>query len=69
VVDEAEAEFFGDGLLEALDLLVTELDDFAGAHVDQVIVVLVRNRLVAAASGAKSWRAMTPASSNNLTVR
>ena len=48
MVDQPEAEALGDRLLQPLDLLVAELDHVAGAEVDQVVVVLVGNRLVAA---------------------
>ena len=49
----AEAEALGDRLLQALDLLVAEFDHLAGAEIDQVIVVDVGNRLVAAAALAE----------------
>src|SRR5215217_1085930 len=39
VVDQLVAELAGDGLLQGLDLLVDELDDLAGLHVDEVVVV------------------------------
>ena len=50
MVDEAVAEPLGDHLLDGLDLLVAELDDLAGADVDQVVVVLVGDQLEAGAA-------------------
>ncbi len=50
MVDQPEAEPFGDRLLQPLDLLVAELDDLAGPQVDQVVVVLVGDGLVARAA-------------------
>ena len=47
VVDEPIAEALGDQLLDRLDFLVAELDDLAGADVDQVVVMLVGDRLEA----------------------
>src|SRR4051812_9328760 len=38
VVDEAEAEFLRDALLQRFELVVDELDDIAGLDVDQMIV-------------------------------
>ena len=38
MVDEAEAELFGDALLEHLQLVVDELDDIAGLDVDQMVL-------------------------------
>jgi hypothetical protein len=54
MVDQPEAEALGHGLLEALDLLVAELDDLAGAQVDQVVMVLLGDRLVAARSRSRA---------------
>src|SRR3569832_1845742 len=45
MIDEAVAEPLGDHLLDGLDFLVAKLDDLAGADIDQVIVVLVGDRL------------------------
>lgn len=53
MVDQLEAELLGDLALQALDLLVAELDDLAGLHVDQVIVVGFRHFLVACATVAE----------------
>ncbi len=50
VVDQPVAEALGDDLLDGLDLLVAELDDLAGADVDQVVVVLVGDQLEAGAA-------------------
>jgi len=47
VVDELVAQPLGDQLLDGLDFLVAELDDFSGTNVDQVIMVLVGNGLEA----------------------
>jgi hypothetical protein len=41
MVDEPEAELFGDALLKLLQLLVDELDHIAGLDVDQMIVVRI----------------------------
>ena len=56
VVDEAEAEAFGDLLLEQLELGIDELDHFAGLDVDQVIVMRLGRGLVACAAVAGSSR-------------
>ena len=53
MVDEAVAELARDPLLDALDLLVAELDHRAGAKVDQVVVMLLGQRLVARAPVAE----------------
>src|SRR4051812_2778473 len=53
MVDEAEAELFGDALLERLELVVGELDDVSGLDVDQMIVVGLRRRFVARAAVAE----------------
>ena len=50
VVDQPVAQALGDDLLDGLDLLVAELDDLAGADVDQVVVVLVGDQLEARAA-------------------
>src|SRR5579864_2763742 len=47
VIDEAEAELFGNPLLELLELVVDELDDVSGLDVDQMVVVGFRSCLVA----------------------
>ena len=47
MADELVAELVGDALLDLLDLLIAELDDVAGAKIDQMVVVLLRQRLVA----------------------
>ena len=47
VVDEPEAELFGDALLQRLELVVDELDHIAGFDVDQVVVVRFGRGLVA----------------------
>ena len=47
MVDEAEAELFGDPLLKHLQFIIDELDDIAGLDVDQMIVMRVRRRFVA----------------------
>src|SRR5262245_695119 len=53
VADEAVAELARHGLLQPLDLLVAELDDLAGLHVDQVIVVAEARGLVTGAAVAE----------------
>src|SRR3954467_8544807 len=53
VIDEAEAEPFGDALLQRLELVVDELDDVAGFDVDQMIMVRFRRRFVARAAVAE----------------
>ena len=50
VIDEAIAEALGDKILDRLDLLVAELDDLAAADIDQMVVVLVGDRLEAGAA-------------------
>ena len=47
VIDETEAELLGDAFLQRLELLIDKLDDVAGFHVDQMIVMRVRGSLVA----------------------
>ena len=42
VIDQLVAELAGDLGLQPLDLLGLELDDLAGAQVDQMIVVRIR---------------------------
>src|SRR5690606_32433920 len=51
--DELEAELARDLALQGLDLLVGELDHLAGLDVDQVIVVLLGNLLIARAPVAE----------------
>ena len=46
MVHQPIAQPFRHCLLQALDFLVAELDDRPGAQVDQMVVVLVGNRLV-----------------------
>src|SRR6476646_3629468 len=53
VVNEAEAELFGDALLQRFELVVDELDDVAGLDVDQMVVVGFRSRFVARAAVAE----------------
>ncbi len=53
MVDQAEAQLAGDGFLQGFDLGVDELDHPARAHVDQVVVVMVRRLLVAGAPVAE----------------
>jgi hypothetical protein len=53
VADQAKAELARHGLLQALDLLVLELDHLAGLHVDEVIVMAVPGRLIARAAVAE----------------
>jgi len=53
VPGQAKAELLGDALLQALDVLVLELDDLAGLHIDQVVVVIVARGLVARAAVAE----------------
>src|SRR5687768_9662137 len=47
MVDEAEAKLLGDPLLQLFQVLVDELDHFAGLDVDQMVVVGVRRGFVA----------------------
>ena len=53
MIDEAEAELFGDPPLEHLELLVDELDDLAGLDVDQMVVMRVRRGFIARAAVAE----------------
>ena len=53
MIDEFEAELFGDAALQLLDLLVAEFDHAAGLDVDQVIVMRLRHFLVARAAVAE----------------
>src|SRR5262245_42430473 len=53
VADEAVAKLARHGLLQPLDLFVFELDDLAGLHVDQVIVVAEARGLVPGAAVAE----------------
>ena len=46
-------KLLGDALLQLLDLSVREFDDFAGAHVDEMIVMLLRMLLIAQALAPK----------------
>ena len=39
MIDKFETQFLRDALLQGLDLFVHEFNDFAGRHVDQMIVV------------------------------
>src|SRR5580698_5147691 len=53
VIDELVAELFGDGGLQGFDFLVDELDDLAGLHVDEVVVVGFGGFLVARAAAVE----------------
>src|SRR6476646_1563141 len=53
VIDEAVAELFGDALLQGFKFVVDELDDLACLDIDQMVVVVVRNRFVAGATVAE----------------
>src|SRR5687767_2513402 len=53
VVDQAEAELLGDLLLQGLEFLVMELDHLAGFHVDQMVMVVVGDRLISRPAVAK----------------
>ena len=53
VVDEAEAQLFGNAPLQFLQLRVDEFDHIAGFDIDEVIVVRFRSRLIARTSVAK----------------
>src|SRR6478735_6335086 len=53
VVDEAEAELFGDALLQQLELVVGELDHVSGLDVDQMVVMRFRRSFVARAAVAE----------------
>ena len=46
MVDEAEAEFLRDPLLQGLELIVDELENIARLDVDQMVVVRLRRRFV-----------------------
>src|SRR6185437_15432592 len=47
MVDQPEAQPFGDSLLQRFELIVGELDDLAGLDVDQVVVMVFRHRFIA----------------------
>ena len=53
MVDEAEAELFGDPFLKHFKFFVDEFDDAPGLHVDQMIVMRVRGSFVAGPAVAK----------------
>src|SRR6185503_18865453 len=53
VADQVEPELPGHPLLQALDLLVAELDHLATVEVDQVIMMAAGRLLVAPAAGAE----------------
>jgi hypothetical protein len=53
VINQSEAQFFGNPFLQLLQLVVRELDDVPSLDVDQMIVVGLRGRLVARAPVAK----------------
>lgn len=53
MLDEPKTESFGDCLLQTLDLLVVKFDHFARTQIDQMVMMFVGNRLVAATAGAK----------------
>ncbi len=50
MIDELVAKPLGDQILDRLDLFVAELDDLARADIDEVIVMLVGDRLEARAA-------------------
>src|SRR5438309_10854019 len=50
VIDQLVAELAGDEALQLLYLLVAELDDAAGLHVDQMVMMVGRHFLVARAA-------------------
>ena len=54
MADETKTEAAGNLFLQALDLFAPELDDTARMHVDQMIVVLAGDFLVAPATSAES---------------
>ena len=47
MIDEAEPELLGDALLQQLELLVDELDDFTGLDINEMVVVAFGSGLVA----------------------
>src|SRR4051812_40297089 len=47
MVDQAEAQFLGDALLQQFEIVIDELDDVAGLDVDQMVVVGFGRGLVA----------------------
>src|SRR5262249_54293791 len=51
MADEAEAQITRHPLLQALDILVAELDHLAAFDIDEVVVMAARRLLVAAAAG------------------
>src|SRR5947209_17648987 len=53
MVDEAEAELFGDAFLQSLKLVVDKLDHIAGLDVDQMVVMTLRRRFIARAAIAE----------------
>src|SRR5476651_2256900 len=53
MIDELEAQLFGDPALKPFDVLVAEFDDASGLDIDQVIVVRLRSLFVTRAAVAK----------------
>ena len=53
VIDEAEPDAFRDSLLERFELVVDELNDVSGLHIDEMVVVAFGRGLVARASVAE----------------
>src|SRR5690606_23874177 len=53
MINQVEAEFLGDLVLQFLDLIAGELDHLPGLNIDQMIVMLIRYFLVAGAAVAK----------------
>jgi hypothetical protein len=50
VINEAEAELFGNALLKHLQLLIDEFDDVACLNIDQMIVMRFGGRFIARAA-------------------
>ena len=69
MLDQTEAQLAGDLGLKLFDLLGLELDHFAGAQVDQVVVVLVTHLLVAGAALAEVMALDDAGVFEKLTVR
>src|SRR5690606_13438742 len=53
MINQFEAEFLGDLVLQFLDLIAGELDHLPGLNIDQMIVMLIRYFLVAGAAVTK----------------
>ena len=47
MIDEAEAQLFGDALLQQLELVIDEFDDVAGFDVDQMVVMGIGRGFIA----------------------